>query len=168
MNITFLPTRGGRTQHQRAVLEAGDLTAQIEVVMWANNREDMRKARVYVDGEVDVDFTEAYALQRANGFVAKGENAEEDKLFAKLNREVVKNKKAVFEEALTVFPELAEMFLGKKVTFSRTAGCGCGCSPAFVPSSQLGATGTYQDFGGERKEARHMKVTNVWITKKAA
>lgn len=168
MDITFNPLHAGKTQHQRATLTNGDITVQVEVVMWAYNREDSRKARVYVSGEEDVDFTEAYAMQRANGYANKGTNPEEDKLFAKLNRQVVKNQKAVIEEARVAIPELAEMLEGKSLTFSRTAGCGCGCSSGFVPSSQIGASGTYMDFGGVRKEARHMKVTNIWISKKAS
>ena len=107
------------------------------------------KARIYVSGEESVDFTEAYAMQRENEaaysaanperpFYGKGDFPEEDKLFAKLNRQVVKNQKAVFEEACQTVEGLAELFLPENtLTFSRTAGCGCGCSPAFVPKAGL-------------------------------
>ncbi|AUG84844.1 hypothetical protein PBI_DISMAS_47 [Microbacterium phage Dismas] len=131
------------TSTERLTIEADGF--QVTIVLhpaygWKRNT----KTRVYVGGEEEVDFSEAYAMQRANAeehgdpFYPRGTFPEEDKLFARLNRQVVKNQKAVVEE-LRQTSEEADDVLARagKLTFSRTAGCGCGCSPAFVPDNML-------------------------------
>lgn len=127
--------------------------------VWVRNR--LTKTRVYVSGEASVDFTDAYAMQRANAethgspFYGKGEFPAEDKLFAALNRQVVKNQKAVIEEVHETDEGLSEAILaGGKLTFSRTAGCACGCSPAFVPERMIVINGR--------------KVESLFITKLAS
>lgn len=107
------------------------------------------KTRIYVGGEEQVDFSEAYAMQRENEaayreanpthpFYGKGAFPAEDKLFASLNRQVVKNLKAVVEELRMTDERLEDILAsGGKLTFSRTAGCGCGCSSGFVPERMI-------------------------------
>lgn len=119
------------------------------------------KTRVYVGGEDEVDFTEAYAMQRANAethgdpFYGKGTFPEEDKLFAALNRQVVKNQKAVIEELRMTSEELDNIIApAGKLTFSRTAGCSCGCSAGFVPTNMM-------IVGGRQ-------IESLFITKKKA
>ncbi|WIC89472.1 hypothetical protein SEA_BAJUNIPER_49 [Microbacterium phage BAjuniper] len=142
----------------RVHLEAEGFTVQV-VLHPLYSYKRPTKARVYVGGEEDVDFSEAYAMQRANAethgdpFYGKGTFPEEDKLFAKLNRQVVKNQKAVIEEAMQTSEAVADLLADRKLTFSRTAGCSCGCSSGFVPDQ------------GIRYEDRW--VESIFITKKA-
>ncbi|AYN55918.1 hypothetical protein PBI_COLTRANE_47 [Microbacterium phage Coltrane] len=125
---------------------------------WVRN---LTKTRIYVGGEESVDFTEAYALQKANAeaygspFYGKGEFPAEDKLFASLNRQVVKNQKAVVEELRMTSEELDDILAAAgKLTFSRTAGCGCGCSSGFVPQHMA--------------YIENRAIESLFITKKAA
>ncbi len=123
------------TNRNRIVLEADGIQVIIDHhPRWGKTT----KARVYVSGEAEVDFSEAYARRDAQGAWDRGVDEETDKAFARLNRQVVKNKKALIEEALQTVEGLEELLTdGNKLTFSRTAGCGCGCSPAFVPQTGI-------------------------------
>ena len=129
------------TNKNRTILTADGFTVSIDHHSRYSYKRPT-KARIYVSGEESVDFTEAYAMQRENEaaysaanperpFYGKGDFPEEDKLFAKLNRQVVKNQKAVIEEALQTVEGL-DFLADNPLTFSKKAGCGCGCSPAFV------------------------------------
>ncbi|AXH47343.1 hypothetical protein SEA_EDEN_48 [Microbacterium phage Eden] len=165
--MDFIKNRNS-SQVQRAELETENFKIMIDVTLWGYSREDRRKARVSVSGYEDVNYDEAYALARENDGFIKGNNEEVDALFRKLNRLEVKNMKAVIAEAVAEVPELAAILEGVNLTFSKKAGCSCGCSPAFVPSRDLGVDGTYQEFNGAVKEAKGMRVRNLWITKKSA
>lgn len=56
----------------------------------------------------------------------KGDNAELDAAWRKYNREELRLMRAIVDPVVKAeFPELG------KLSFSRTAGCSCGCSPAF-------------------------------------
>jgi len=86
-----------------------------------------------VAGEEPVDFTAAYEADRADGGPQpRGQRPEVDKLFDQLNRQVVKNQKKVALAAIAKIPALAELIEDCKMTFSKKAGCSCGCSPAFI------------------------------------
>ena len=61
-------------------------------------------------------------------YTNRGEFPALDKAFDKMNREIVAAKKEVFEAALVALgfqPERGDF------SFSRSAGCPCGCSPGF-------------------------------------
>lgn len=56
----------------------------------------------------------------------KGEDPENDAAWRKYNREELRLMRAIVDPVVKAeFPELG------KLSFSRTAGCSCGCSPAF-------------------------------------
>lgn len=123
---------------------------------WETRRSN-KKTRIYVSGEEAVDFTEAHAMQKANLEAGITEHPEEDKLFAQLNRIVVKNMKEHADPVIgaelfdDIFCNSIEDF---KMNFSRTAGCACGCSSGFVANLQL--------------EVKHNElyyaVTSIWIS----
>ena len=139
----------------------GDLRIQVQATN-GYSAEDRKKARVYVDGEPDVDFTEAYAMQRANTesygspSYPRGTFPAEDKLFRDLNRVIVNGKRDIVAQATTESADLAELLKSVKLHFSRTAGCSCGCSPAFIASSHI----TVQHDG------RNLNVTSIFVSKK--
>lgn len=90
------------------------------------------KVRVYTEGEVDVDFSAAYAMANEETGLLRGKNEEMDKAFDKLNRQVVKNKKAVIEEAIEKNSVVRTLLGGAKYGFWKTAGCSCGCSSGHI------------------------------------
>lgn len=56
----------------------------------------------------------------------RGDNAERDAAWRKYNREELRLMRAIVDPVVKAeFPELG------KLSFSRTTGCSCGCSPAF-------------------------------------
>lgn len=114
-----------------------------------------RRLRVYVGGEEPVDFTEAYDLQKANGYASRGVNPDEDKLFDRLNRRVTKNKRAVLNDARQGF--LADILEDLSFTFSRKAGCSmCECSPGFVADRVLKV----------RIDGLSVPVADMWVESK--
>ena len=120
------------------------------------DREAGKKVRVYVEGETPVDFTEAYEMQKANEFAARGVNPDEDKLFNQLNRQVVKNKRIILNEAIEAVYELGELIDGAKFTFSKHAGCSsCPCSPGFIGNTSI------------RDLTSGKTITAIWIQPKA-
>lgn len=150
----------------RVEFETEHYVIHADFTLWGFSQEDQRKARIYVAGEDDVDFSEAYALQKANGYQDRGTNPEEDKLFNRLNREVVRNQKAVIEGAMAEDEWVRSLLEAVKLTFSRKAGCSCGCSAGFVPSLHLRARVAYQSFDGPNEA--YVRVRNLWITRKAS
>lgn len=133
--------------------EAYTITVRFAKNNW--DREAQRKTRLYVSGETKVDFTEAYELQKANGYAPIGTNPDEDKLFRKLNREVVKNKRAVAADAIEAVYELGEMIDSSKLSFSNKAGCSmCPCSPGFIVDRIV------------RDIETGRVVTDIWVTVK--
>jgi len=94
-------------------------------------RSNYPKVRISIDGENDVDFSEAYRLAEEAGTSRRGECVEADKAFDKANRQVVKNQKAVVQEAIEKFEEL-EFLRGVKFNFSRYCFCSCPCSPGLI------------------------------------
>ena len=91
-----------------------------------------KKARIFVDGYAEVDFTAAYDMRSEETGLRRGYNDEMDKLFDKLNRQVVKNQKAVIVEAIDKSSVLRAMLGNAKFGFWKTAGCSCGCSSGFI------------------------------------
>lgn len=72
------------------------------------------------------------------------------------NRLYVKEMKAAILEANKELDFLPKD--GWKLTFSRTAGCGCGCSPAFILNTSTGSR--------LAREGSILGFANVWITTK--
>lgn len=100
------------------------------------------KTRVYVGGQDAVDYSEAWELLREKDPQNIGASEEVNALFRKLNRQEVKNMKAVVEELRQTSEEAdAVLSVGGRLTFSKKAGCSCGCSPAFVPEHMLNING---------------------------
>ncbi|QOP66641.1 hypothetical protein SEA_LAHQTEMISH_50 [Microbacterium phage Lahqtemish] len=100
------------------------------------------KTRIYVSGQDDVDFSAAWELLREKDPQNIGASEEVNALFRKLNRQEVKNMKAVVEELRQTSEEAdAVLSVGGRLTFSKKAGCSCGCSPAFVPEHMLNING---------------------------
>jgi len=130
------------------------------------------KVRISVDGEQDVDFSEAYKLAEEVGSLSRGASVEADKMFDKLNRQVVKNKKAVIAEAIEKFDELS-FLKDVKFNFSRYCFCSCPCSPGFIGEARPfidvmvettrfnSETGTFEDDALERRSFQVASVT-VW------
>lgn len=122
--------------------------------------EDRKKARVYVSGADDVDFAEAYEATRrdteAKGSSAiRGDNPATDKMFDRLNRQVVKNERAVLDAALSASADLRELVGDAALHFSRKAGCSCGCSAGFVASHHIAV----------QHDGRTLNVTDVFVTR---
>ena len=121
------------------------------------DREAQKKTRVYVGGEEKVDFSEARALSEAAGTYRREANVEADKMWDRLNRQVIKNKRAVVEAALAQPSELSELLGGLKLSFSKYAGCSsCPCSPGFVAAAAV------KRLVGDS----HRNVTDIWIDTK--
>ena len=91
-----------------------------------------KKVRIYTEGYEDVDFSEAYAMQEDGVGVRRGENEEIDKAFDRLNRQAVKNKKAVIDEAIATNSVVRALLGNAKYGFWKTAGCSCGCSAGHI------------------------------------
>lgn len=114
----------------RTILTAGNIEVKIDHHPRFGYKRPT-KARVYVSGNEDVDYIKAYALMKELDPQNQGVSPEVNALFRKLNRQEVKNMKAVIEEALQTVEGL-DFLADNSLTFSKKAGCGCGCSPAFV------------------------------------
>jgi len=91
-----------------------------------------KKVRIYTEGYEDVDFTPAYEMEAAGAGIRRGENEAVDKMFDKLNRQVVKNKKAVIDEAIAKNSVVRALVGNAKYGFWKTAGCSCGCSAGHI------------------------------------
>jgi len=134
--------------------EFGEFEISIRTRAWD---EKAKRTRLYVSGEEDVDFSAAYEADRADGGPQpRGQRPEVDKMFDALNRQVVRNQKKVALEAIAAIEPLAELVGKQKMTFSRKAGCSCGCSPAFI----LDATAMVDTDKGARF------VSSIAVTKK--
>lgn len=82
------------------------------------------KVRVFVSGQDAPEFDNPpYGSTRGDG-------SDEDRAWKRYNREELRLQREVLAQATAAMPELAEQ-LGK-LSFSRKAGCSCGCSPGFV------------------------------------
>ena len=155
--LNFVALDGSTSR--RAYLRAGDITVQVVLAKNSWERTEQKKARVSVSGEVDVDFTAAYEADRADGGPKpRGERPEVDKMFDRLNRQVIANKRDVVSEAVASLPELATLLDGIKLHFSRTAGCACGCSPAFVASQHIRVS----------VDGRTRNVTDIFVSREVA
>jgi hypothetical protein len=127
----------GKSGSWYATAENGRFKVTIRTRAWD---EKAKKTRLYVYGEQEVDFTGAYEADRADGGPKpRGERPEVDKMFDKLNRQVVRNQKAAVLDTMAENEALAELLAGYKMAVNRKAGCGCGCSPAFVLDGTLTA-----------------------------
>lgn len=100
----------------------------IEITSRNKDRGKFNRIRVFVSGEAKPDMpVPPYGSTRGDG-------SAEDKAWKAYNRAEVANQRDLIEEALAQNPELATK-LGK-LSFSRKAGCGCGCSPGFIAEGQ--------------------------------
>lgn len=95
-----------------------------------------RSRVVYVDGETEVSME---GLE----YGIRGEDPAMDKAWDRHNRQVIKNQRAVIEEVVAheefdKLPEVVKEVLVNKLTFSRYAGCRCGCSPGFKTPVNFG------------------------------
>jgi len=133
-----------------AKAEIGEFTVTVHTKVWD---EKATRTRLYVSGEQDVDFSAAYEADYADGGPKpRGERPEVDKLYDQLNRQVVRNKKALLAEAKQQEP-IAELLGEAKMTFSRKAGCSCGCSAGYILDRML----TVQTCQGQKA------VSSIWI-----
>ncbi len=66
-------------------------------------------------------------------YTVKGEWPALDKAFNKMNREIVAAKREVLVAALAAL-EITDL---GKASFSKNAGCQCGCSPGFIFSESI-------------------------------
>lgn len=90
------------------------------------------KPRVYTSGEAPVDYTPAHEMAQARDSYLRGTDAETDRLFDKLRRQQIANKREFVTSATAMSTEIAALIGGSKLSFSRKAGCPCGCSPGFI------------------------------------
>lgn len=77
----------------------------------------------------------------------RGEDPEMDKKWNRHNRQIVSNMRDVFQEVVDHpdferLPVQVQEALSGKLSFSRKAGCSCGCSPAFKTKNDIGIGGT--------------------------
>lgn len=108
----------------------------------------VKRARYYVYGEEEVDFSDLYKIADwGNDPALKPE-------FNRRNRIVVKNKRDVLNAGFEAMRGLAPEAISSKLSFSRKAGCNCGCSPGFVGEQRL------IQMGG-----RTYQITDVWVKK---
>jgi len=133
-----------------AKANCGEFTVTVHTRAWD---EKATKTRLYVGGEAEVDFSAAYEADYADGGPKpRGQRPEVDKLYDSLNRQVVKNKKALLAEAKEQ-AAVAELLGERKMTFSRKAGCSCGCSAGFILDGMAYA----------ETEAGRKPITSIWI-----
>lgn len=119
------------------VIESDDFTVKLSIEGgWWNKP---KKLRIFVDGEEKVDFSEAYAMADQENGLRRGINDAMDKAFDKLNRQVVKNQKAVLLEAIESNDIVRNIIGGAKFGFWKTAGCGCGCSSGWIAETHASA-----------------------------
>ncbi len=92
------------------------------------------KARAHIWGPGDdrnpsVEFQAlADHIGAPSVYTKKGEWPPLDKAFNKMNREIVEAKRKLLDKALKAL----DISIEKKPSFSRKAGCSCGCSPGFI------------------------------------
>ena len=104
---------------------------------------------ISVYGEDDVDFS---GLPHTR----IGDFPEIDREYTRRNKLVVAAQRAVLKEATSIegLPEWLQALLDGKLSFSRKAGCSCGCSPGFKSASNF-------SFVPERGF-----FTHVWVARK--
>ena len=110
------------TKHKTIDLTVDGVDYQIFMtgIDWSDSRSARRERTLVSCGNsIDPEMPmPAYSL--------KGDNAELDAAWRKYNREELRLMRAIVDPVVEAeFPELG------KLSFSRTAGCSCGCSPAF-------------------------------------
>jgi len=93
-----------------------------------------RRARAHVWCDADEysdDLIHEYAKEKGlqNAYTTRGEHKDIDKMWAALNKRIVSRKRHVLEETLVA---LKLDIPPEDIAWSRTAGCGCGCSPGFL------------------------------------
>ena len=146
--LIWSEVRGSRT----ITIENDEFTIKLRGPHYDDRRIGL-KTRVYVSGAENVNFEPAYELERATGGMKpRGDVPEVDKMYDRLNRQVIKNKRSVIENAIAEFPVLADLLDAIKFNFSRYAGCSCPCSPGFIASRPLIADNKY--------------VVSIYITKR--
>ena len=171
MNIeqnTWTDSGRGRWDY---LTETENYTIHICTAAWDDRS---KKCRVYSDGETPVNFTEAWAADAADGGPKRrGERPEVDKLFDRLNHQVIKNKRESLDDAIFESELLADLVYGRKLVFSRLAGCSCGCSAGFVMEGDyLYVTIPVEEAMKTWKGYRELtvpvraRVTTIWVTKK--
>ncbi len=127
-----------------------------------------KKTRFYVAGETEADFTEAQELSRLAGSYSRGVSPQADKAWDRGNREIVKNQRAVIEEALQASPLLRQIVGNHALTFSRKAGCWCPCSPGFISAEVLEVLAVVAGYGhAGALNVSAFAVEDIWVTRKA-
>jgi hypothetical protein len=82
------------------------------------------KVRVFVSGEDEPTFDHP-------GFGSvRGDGSDEDRAWKRYNREELRLQRELVAQAYVAVPELAADLGG--LSFSRKAGCSCGCFPGFI------------------------------------
>lgn len=135
MNIQFVKDTAELKGHNVEVTNRGfkveteDFEIDFRTVDWTVAP---KKLRIFVDGEESVDFEKAYQMSTERDSIMKGVDEETDKLFASLNRKVVKNKKQLVLDAIQEVDALRVVVGGASFGWWKTAGCSCPCSPGFI------------------------------------
>jgi hypothetical protein len=151
----MITTTEGRNGSWLITAQDGPYQVTIRTVAWDDKE---RKTRVYVYGEDDVDFTEANAAEKAaldrdGHWPRRGDYPDTDKMFDRLNRQVVKNKKNLIAEVGEHIEHVAGLLDGRKLNFSRKAGCSCPCSPGFITDTYL-----YTAVAGQRRRINSIAI----------
>lgn len=102
------------------------------------------KARAYTHVVEKVSEELLWATAKSEGldgiYTPKGDNKNMDKAWRKFNKAEVNQMTGILEAALKVAG------IETKFHFSRTAGCSCGCSPAFIIDNTWPIPGYYDIF----------------------
>lgn len=102
----------------------------------ATRTEQFAQSKAFVWG---TSVPESVMVQPA--YTTFGDNAENDKAWRKYNKLEVAAQRDALDEALAALEgvEVARHYADLAPTFSRRAGCSCGCSPGFRLGSKLRA-----------------------------
>lgn len=96
---------------------------------------DTRSTKTRISANVSTEEMVA-AIGEQPAYSTRGEDPENDAAWRAYNRAEVKTMKAQIMEANAQLNFLPAD--GFKLTFSKTAGCSCGCSPAFILAISTG------------------------------
>ena len=110
-----------------------------------------KKIRYYVDGFENVDYSDLMVTDNWPNDPALTPE------FKRRDRIELKHMRAVLEPGMAILRAEMPGAASEKVSYSRTAGCSCGCSPGFI-----GGFPRKIEFDGDT-----YWTTDVWVTKKA-
>ena len=143
------------------------VTDEFEVsVQFSDWTSRTKKLRIFADGEESVDFTEARDMATERESHMKGVDEETDKLYASLNRKVVKNKKQLVLDAIESVDVLRVILDGHKFGWWTSAGCGmCPCSPGFIADVKAPRISSVKTVGATYWNSND-EISEIFITKK--